>query len=812
MKPTFLILLACIALINPFRDEVYAEGTVCANWTTENAGIPEKMCWAHFCGWGFNVVERFDQPDYVGRLYDRTLLGEQVGTDLGVTSSTRIQIRTAMEYGINGFCVDIPRLDGYTSIGRFYKAAEGLSFKIALCVDGWEGEIAEVVNALASLFEAYGDHPNNVFIEGRPVVFIYRAGRPVVECEEILHLLAERGHRPYWLVQPQHETTLWDDAETMEAYLEVFDGLYDFGVNGYPLDKMKLRLSNGRKALASKRPGGVLCAGISRGYLGPHNGFYRPYLGTGTLRDNWAAALESNTDWVCLCTWNDYNETTHFEPSVWGRDSLLKLNAEYLRQWRGEPMPNRPPRVIVSYREEACLGDDVTIEVLNLPYTTSNACCHVRLLDMDGHEQKYFPPVALARDRIQAHTLRLEAPGLSPPRRLRVQATITTGSPGVKPDSWLELYPVIIRPGTLRAWRTLTIDLCDIFEGPTVKVTDNGGKTAITASFPSWSWWGKADLIRNGVEVRSQEIAKFGPITTDVRFVVNADDQRTPEDTYVIRLDRKDWKVAFSPPVVIKRQGMEPAGDITLPVIVRGADSDEAWGDRPWRTPWRLSQPEIRQVTLPSEELFQIHLQMDADTGAWCADTGGWGIPAQRGNASRWGAIDADLQPQWVRTDGPGGSERVCLRFDGVNDNITLPFRTLPHGPLTVEVRFRLKESGRPMTLFCDQNGGLTLSITEEGHPRLARSDVSCEGANILQSGQWHHLAGIYDGTALAIVLDGETVNTINAPPTIRAINSRPVIGASVRNFRASEPFLAADLAGFTISVCPALSSHTGLN
>lgn len=796
---TLLILLAPMILITT---------SARAEWSRENPGMPEKMCWAHFCGWGFNVLEMFDQPESKVRLYDRTLLGKHVGTDLGTYSSIRDQIRTALEYGINGFCVDIPRLDGYLSLGRLYQAAEGLPFKVALCVDGWPGEIAEVVDALSVFFDTYGRHPNTALIDGRPVAFIYRTDRPIEECREILRLLAERGHRPYWLVQPQGENTLWADAPVMEEHLDLFDGLYDFGINGFPLDKMIHRLANGRQALETKRPEGVLCAGLSQGYLGPHNGFYRPYLGTGTFRNNWEAALSSHADWVCLTTWNDYIETTHFEPAVWGRDSMLRINAEYLRQWRNEPMPNRPPRVIVSYREETRLGDDVTIEVLHLPYSTPASQCHVRVLNESGAELTSFPPALLSNENLQAQVLRLNAPGLSGDRLLRVQATVTDVSERPAAEEWLELYPIILRPGTLRAQRTLRINLNDVLDTPSISVDSDNSSTKITASFPSWAWWGRADLIRNGIELQTTEIAKFGPEVTEVGFAVTEDDQRTPEDVYVIRFQRHDWKVAYTPPVLVKRPvtGLEP--DVTLPVIVRGADSDESWGNNPWNVSWRLQQSVLAPTIIPPHEVFQIYLPMDRDTGEYCADAGGWTVAGQRGNASQWGLAQDELQPQWVLTEGPTGDTRICLRFDGVDDNVTFPFHTLPHGPMTVEIRVRLVSVGRPMTVFSDQNGAFTLAIDASGRPMFTRLDVTCQGEELLRPGQWYHLAGVYDGSSLAIIVNGGLSGAIAAPPTICATNSRPVVGALVQEGMPQERYLAADLAGFALCARPLTSSE----
>jgi hypothetical protein len=56
----------------------------------------------------------------------------------------------------------------------------------------------------------------------------------------------------------------------------VFDGFYDFGINGFSASQMLERLTNGRKALDAYRPGGLLVAGITQGYLATATAFTAP--------------------------------------------------------------------------------------------------------------------------------------------------------------------------------------------------------------------------------------------------------------------------------------------------------------------------------------------------------------------------------------------------------------------------------------------------------------------------------------------------------------------------------------------------------
>lgn len=756
-----------------------------------NPAMPEKMCWAHFCGWGFNVRTVYDEPERFHRLYDRTLLGQEVGTDLGVSSSRREQIVEAMRYGIDGFCVDVPRLDGYGSLSSLYKGAEGLPFKIALCVDGWRGSLDEVVEALAKFLTDWGRHPNNYFIDDRPVIFIYQHGRTVEECRTILDRLAERDLLAYWLVQPGRETGLWEDGEALRAQLGVFDGLYDFGINGFTQQQMKTRLENGKKALDEAGNSGLLCAGISQGYIGPHNGFYRPFFGTGTLRDNWAAALATGANWVCLCTWNDYNETTQFEPAVWSRDVMLKLNREYVRQWRAEPSPNRPPQVFVSYKEEVTLGDDWQLEVASLSYTTPEAACRVRLLDLSGQVVQEFAPVPLPKDRIQAQNLRLDIPGLGGPRELRVQAVVVAGT---AEPVWFDLYPLVIRPGGMRAWRTVRFDLGDLLPAAELAAKAVPEGTKLTATFRSWSWWGRAELLRNGEEIASQDIAKFGPVMTSISFVVKPEDRRRARDLFVVRLTRHDRRFTYTPPVAL---GEYAGASVSLPVLERGTDFDEGWGAPNWRSPWRLAEPVIRDASVSVGEIWRVVLPMDQDSGDKCADIGGWQVQALRGVSSPYGKIDSDLQPAWTTE-----ADRTFLRFDGENDNVTFPFRTLPPGALTAEFIVRPAKLAAG-TLFSDQNGGLDVRFDETGKLVVQRRDTRLVTETVLSPAAWCHLAVVYDYRQLTVCVNGKQVAQCEAPALFRGINSRPVVGALSREGRPLADHFAGDLAGFALTARP---------
>lgn len=776
--------------------------TILSAFATPNAQAshPPKMVWAHYVGWGMNVVDHYDEAKGIMRFYDRTTLGTHVGTDQGHGSVDRLQILSAMRYGIDGFMIDIIHNHAYASVmGRYYRAAEGLPFKITLCVDGWQGSTDDAVRSMTDFLDAWADHPNNFHIDGRLVIFIYRTGKTPDQCRRIVQGIRDAGYNPYFIVQPQRETTLWNDDKLMDEYLQIFDGLYDFGMNGVPAETIQERLENGKKALARAKKGGILAAGITRGYMGVLSGFYRPPMANRATRENWQAALAVDADWITLTTWNDYIETTHFEPALWARDVPLRINQEYARQWRKEPLFDRPPQVFVTYLDEVMLGNDWTIEVLSLPYTTDRATCEVRLLDYEGNVVRTLPPVHLNSDKISATDHVVHTPGISDSRRLRVQSRIVTHKQN--DAEWKELYPVAIRPGIVHSVRPVHMPVSDMLEGAQANVSTSNGKATIRAWFDKWTWLGQAQLVRNGREIDTKPIIKKGPIRTEARFVVPLDSAHHPQDSYIVRFTREDGTIGWSKPVIVKSERWSESS-VTLPVIVRGGDFDLTWFNRPWRRSWRLDQPIVRSITLPQGEVYKAIFPMNRpDDHHHLDDNGGWSIAATLG-ANRSGRSIENARPEWIEETGPQNERRHMLKFAG-RQHVTLPTRSLPHFTMTGEAIIRPLSTGRDMYVFSDQNSGFDLGIDAKKRAFVQRQGTRVSSRTVLEDDQWAHIAGVYNGRQLKIYVNGREEGETMLENSVIAINSYPVIGATMREGKPLDMHYIGLMGGFAMSIQP---------
>lgn len=736
-----------------------------------------KMCWAHFVGWGFDQVNGYDravldQHWMKQKFNDRSLLGRHVQTDEGAEEGTKKQIRTALQYGIDGFCVDLiisasHDATFYTrAMQRFFQAAAGTPFKIALCIDSSAPSPAFMTDALEDFLRKWGGHPNTCRINGKPVIFIYNSlPRTLEEWSGILSALRTRGQEAYWLVQPQREDTLWGNSKILVDNLAVFDGFYDFGINGFTPEQMLQRLTNGTKAIAEHKPGGILSAGITQGYLGNVNSFYRPYHNTGTLRSNWEAAIKSGAPWVCITTWNDYAEHTQFEPSAVNRDALLRINRDYLASWRGMPLPPRPPQIIISYHEEVSLGDDWTLEVLSLPYTTALASVQIRLTDLE--EKPFFEPdpVSVPHLTIQARTLRLPQPGIDGPRAFRVQAQIISGS--TDPDEWRELYPVVIRLGHIESLRTIHIPLDELAYTPILRLqsTAEDGKACIR--FNRWALAGKLELMRNGWPVATTNLSHKGSPTVTVELPLPGN-EASPADMFIARYSNLSDDVAWSAPCFATTT--ENAESTNLhPVIITGSDFDEGWSSDSCS---RLKAPLIVTQQFTRAEIFAITYPMNEGQGDELSSLSGWQVPAMLGTHHNWMQKNSDWAPRWVISK----EGAPALQFDGINDCIILPSRMMPYGPFTLEMNVKPEKPTQAMTLFEDFCG-ISIQLTPDAQIHFKRKKATLTSQQPLAFGQWTHLAAVYSGSTLTIYLNEILDSEMPAESEVLRINSLPVIG-----------------------------------
>lgn len=782
--------------------------------TDEKAVKAEKLCWAHYVPWGFDQVGRYDRwferPEILNPLNDRSLLGRNIQWDSGVYGGTRREIDVARLWGFDGFCVDTVRIDQANSIlGRFFRAAEGTDFRIALCIDNGPLDVAAMIEGLAAFLQKYGDHPNMARRAGRPMIFAYNLSLDRERWGEVRSTLAGRGLDAYYVVRPpRSEISLWNDADALADVLAGAEGLYDFGCNGFTLEQMTERLEHGRKAVDQFRPDGLLIAGIAPGYVGASNSYYRPFLNSESFRNNWEAAIRARADQVCLTTWNDYNEQTQIEPSALNRTALLRLNREYLRRWRGEERPKRPPEAIVSYHEEFLTGDDWTIETVSFPYDTKRRSATIRLLDESGAIVRLFDPIPLDPEKLAATTLRMLGEELLSHKTLRVQIAVTEdkseNDSSAESDAepfWRELYPVTRRSSRLESLRTVRIPLAETSDIPIrleIKETDEKKRAAVI-TLKTWAAAGFLELLRNGLPVAEVEIDHQKKPFCTVEIPL-PNDFRIPEEFWVARYRDCSDSVAFSNPVTAILP--ETSKAVELPILETGADFDENWPAWYQRVS-RFDKPRVLRLFVPKSDIFSVRYDFGRDDETLLCSETQWKIPIQLVSGKTPVVRETISVTDETDKEGSNKGERTALRFDG-DDAIRFPNRFFPCGAFTLSItiqpdaaptsdgdlhREQSEHSGEVSgggsdgadqsggtPLFCDS--ALTLRLDERNRPTVLCREVTLAASEPISTDRPTRLTVTHDLSSAALFVDGREAARAEVAPKRTTINSAPLLGA----------------------------------
>lgn len=757
------------------------------------AAEEEKLCLAHYVAWGFDHAGRYDQwsrnpQSSLHPLTDRTLLGRDLQWDSGVGEAVRKQIDTARLYGIDGFVVDVVRTASFTStMSRFFRAAEGTDFKIVLCIDNYaQAPASELIDALSRFVRTYRNHPNAWLKDGRLVVFAYDPGIPASEWGKVAQVLNSDPETAIcFLPRLIREGRIHEDPEELRAWLAVCDGIYDFGCNGFFLSEMEKRLQEAQNALSAHCPGGILAAGVAPGYLGLANGFYRPFLNTQSMRDNWTAAIRSGAPYVCLTTWNDYAEHTHFEPSVHNRTALLRLNQEFVRIWRGIKPPKRPAEVLISFQEEVLDGSDWTLEVLNFSYTTEPETVLLRFLKEDGTLLK-MQAVPLKKENLTAQTLRFCDEEMKDWRLVRIQAVKCRSNEAemalprlqkgedVPELTFRELPPLVRRCGHIETPRTTRIVWSELSRIPAELRLD--GEKAILR-LKAWTAAGKLELIRNGWPVWEEQISHLkAPV---FQREINLPPARSPWDVYLVRFTNVSDGPSWSNPV--SRFAGVSNETVRRRVFQTGSTFDEEWG---WsRSRSRFTSPRLEEREVPAWSVFALDFPLD---GPQKDTLNGMQENTLKDPGNTKNAEQARTEFVFSRTSWylplkiRGGrwiedSGRTVLEFDG-QTTAEFQSRTFPTETFTLELEIFPQNMKREMVLFHDPCG-FRLTLDAEGHAVLQNRKRKLRSDEPAAFGEWNRLRVVFEGRTLRLFMNGKLAAESETPAVRMLINSVPKLG-----------------------------------
>jgi len=252
------------------------------------------------------------------------------GSDTNSTiAGYKRDIQDAQAAGIDGFALN---MTGYndptqmyynTRVARIYDAAEqlGTGFKLFFSVN-YAGE-SNVVN----MVETYARRTNSFIFNGQLVLSAYgennvaSMGWPGMDwTNAIIGKLAKDGYPiyfvPFFFSDPVEEIPTSGSApEVLNQYTNLVNGLFCWTAAGLPRQSA---WANNTYTKSVQAAGKLSMAGITPHYWGSvQYGLGRRYYETDGgegLLTQWLNIITNQPDWVEICTWNDFNESTYISP------------------------------------------------------------------------------------------------------------------------------------------------------------------------------------------------------------------------------------------------------------------------------------------------------------------------------------------------------------------------------------------------------------------------------------------------------------------------------------------------------------------
>lgn len=263
-------------------------------------------------------------------------------------------VAEAKETGIDGFASawlapDEPRTNG--NFAKLLAASVGTSFRScpAIQTSFYKNKSqASFVNALKYVVQTYGNHPNFLKVNGRPVIFftdmprVPGGGQTAQEAQEAWRQIRSQvdpGNNQIWI------------AEGLDpSYLAIFDGLYVIKIShqAYPDDYLKLprwgnqvrqwaaQLGTPKIWAATIMPGwdDTLTAGEPEQLRDPWPAHKKDREGGVFYRATFEKALESRPDWIYIHSFNEWVEGAQIEPSRSYQKQYLELTREFSQKFK----------------------------------------------------------------------------------------------------------------------------------------------------------------------------------------------------------------------------------------------------------------------------------------------------------------------------------------------------------------------------------------------------------------------------------------------------------------------------------------------
>jgi len=160
---------------------------------------------------------------------------------------------------------------------------------------------------------------------------------------------------------------------------------------------------------------------VLQGYINHMSGNDKSEDCTGTLRRFLRSVIRTNPDYLLFFEWNEVNENTMYQPTVWGGRTaprILRWHSRYLKGLAPDPYPGDDtsvPPVGLTYRALAKPGEELHFELLNIPdgVVTGSLKVQLELKRDDGATVATFPVEEIDATRFGAVNYQVDTLGFS---------------------------------------------------------------------------------------------------------------------------------------------------------------------------------------------------------------------------------------------------------------------------------------------------------------------------------------------------------------------------------------------------------------
>jgi len=150
----------------------------------------------------------------------------------------------------------------------------------------------------------------------------------------------------------------------------------------------------------------------ANGYFNPITNHLNDEAGTKYLRNSLQIALAGHPDFIILPEWDEVNENTTFEPTVYNSFAVQRILRYEMRQLKNAPQTPQLddnvsiPNLVISYRPFLMLGEPLQVEILNVPDNSAkgNYTLQLSLKDINHKTVKVLSSATLSADELRDKT------------------------------------------------------------------------------------------------------------------------------------------------------------------------------------------------------------------------------------------------------------------------------------------------------------------------------------------------------------------------------------------------------------------------